>query len=192
MRCADCSRVYGHQLLLLFVRASLRGHREEGGAKRAGRGAQEGCTYSQRTQLEAQHARRRGAPLAHVVLDLRARRRRRASVSSMKWDAHVAGSSGTRVASGQEHASRGSSMELTCEREGSGCVRLRASAGGERRRIAWRQRCGKRVANSRRHGDPCVQLKAADEVGQAREEWDCLDMPGSGGVDRRKHTVGAR
>ena len=33
-------------------------------------------------------------------------------------------------------------------------------------------------ASSRRRGDPGVQLAAADEVGQARAEWEWLDMPG--------------
>ena len=35
-------------------------------------------------------------------------------------------------------------------------------------------------ANSRRHGNPCVQLAAADEAGRARAERECLDIPGFG------------
>ena len=66
--------------------ASLRGRGER-------KGAQEDRTYSQRTQLEAQHqGPPRHARLAHVVLDLRGRTRRPASVSSIKWDEHGAGS----------------------------------------------------------------------------------------------------
>ena len=140
MRCADCSRVYGHQLLLLFVRASLRGHREEGGLKRAGRGAQEGCTYSQRTQLEAQHARRRGAPLAHVVLDLRgAQATAGEHEMGCAWWARAGqgwrmGSSG-RVSRSMAAASPANGREQGCEAEGVGGRRARG-------RIAWRERCG--------------------------------------------------
>ena len=63
------------------------------GSPSRGRGPQGRRTYSQRTQLEAQ---RQGTPrhtrLAHVVLWIcEARRRRRGSVSSVRWDEHGTG-----------------------------------------------------------------------------------------------------
>ena len=56
------------------------------------RGAQEGRTYSQRTQLEAQPARRRGGSPRPTLFSTCVRTRRRPSVSSIKWDEHGAGS----------------------------------------------------------------------------------------------------
>jgi len=69
----------------------------------------------------------RRLPLAHVVLDLRARRRRRASVGSIKWDALVRAN----VGQGWRMDSNGRVSRLlngsggTCEREGAGGARLR-------------------------------------------------------------------
>ena len=107
-----------------------------------GRGGQEGRTYSQRTQLEAQHARSRGAPLAHVVLDLRARRRRRAS---MKWGAHGGLARGKGGEWAAADASRGRWRRPHLRTGGS----RGASHGGSAADLAG-------SANSRRHGDPGV------------------------------------
>jgi len=105
-----------------------------------GRGAQEGRTYSQRTQLEAQHARSRGAPLAHVVLDLRgAQATAGEHEMGCAWWARAGqgwrmGSSG-RVSRSMAAASPANGREQGCEAEGVGGRRARG-------RIAWRERCG--------------------------------------------------
>ena len=83
--CSDCCTSCSGPPVLLpsALRASLRGESR-------GRGDQEGRTYSQRTQLEAQRQNSpQHARLAHVVLDLRGRRRPDER-QQHKWDEHGA------------------------------------------------------------------------------------------------------
>ena len=120
----------GHQVLLR--ERSLRGNGEKGGLRRA---APTRSVHSSRSSSQAAAA----APLAHVVLDLRARRRRRASVSSIKWDAHVRANAGQGWRMGSS-----SSMAAAPASGREQAVRGRgAPSGGERERIARRERCGR-------------------------------------------------
>ena len=92
------------------------------------------------------------------------------------------GSRGARVANGQQRTRLAVDGDgLTCERGGAG-VWPRASAGGEREGASHGGSAADLAssANSRRHGNPCVQLAAADEAGRARAERECLDIPGFG------------
>ena len=94
------------------------------GSPSRGRGPQGRRTYSQRTQLEAQHAKEAAVlPSPTLFLDLRVHRRRRASVSSMKWDAHGGLARGKGGEWAAVDASHGSLMATA--REGAGGVRTR-------------------------------------------------------------------
>ena len=126
------------------------------------KGAQEGRAYSQRSQLEVSSQDAAAAPLAHVVLDLRARRRRRASVSSIKWDAHVRADAGQ----GWRMDSSGRVSRLlngsggTCEREGAGGARPRGTAARAAHRPSHGGSGAGGAGSVRRRGDQGVQLAA--------------------------------
>ena len=107
--------------------------REEKGGL-GGKGGQEGRTYSQRTQLEAQHARGRGDPLRPRCFgsaSARATARERQSQNGMRMVRARAGQGWRRGRSGRVsrlHDGNGRS----CER--SRCEARRRSAGGQRAR----------------------------------------------------------
>ena len=80
-------------------------------------------------------------PFAHVVLDLRARGRRLASVRAKMgcaWCGLVRGKGGEGAAVG---ASRGSTMATAAAASGAG-ARLGGAARGASERVVWRERCG--------------------------------------------------
>ena len=148
--------------------------REEKGGL-GGKGGQEGRTYSQRTQLEAQHARGRGDPLRPRCFgsaSARATARERQSQNGMRMVRARAGQGWGRGRSGRVsrlHDGNGRSCERSrCEarrRSGSGAGE-RASYGGSGARAAD-------FASSRRRGGTGRAARGAHwwrgAAGRARE-----------------------
>ena len=144
------------------------------GSPSRGRGPQGRRTYSQRTQLEAQHAKEAAVlPSPTLFLDLRVHRRRRASVSSMKWDAHGGLARGKGGEWAAVDASHGSLMATA--REGAGGVRTRGV--GRRGRIACRECCGSGGFSEQQASRGSMRAARGGRPGQARAEWECRDKP---------------
>ena len=135
---SDCSTRPGHQECSLCSRASSE---EKGGL--GGKGGQEGRTYSQRTQLEAQHARGRGDPLRPRCFgsaSARATARERQSQNGMRMVRARAGQGWRRGRSGR--------VSRLHDGNGRSCERSRCEAC-----VVWRERCGSGgFASSRRRG----------------------------------------
>ena len=164
-------------LIAALVRAieSALSARERLGKRKGGsggRGGQEGRTYSQRAQLEAQHARGRGDPLRPRCFgsaSARATARERQSQNGCAWCGLVRGKGGEGAAVG---ASRGSTMATAAAASGAGARLGGAAARGPA--SVWRERCGSGgFASSRRHGGTGRAARGAHwwrgAAGRARE-----------------------
>ena len=133
---SDCSTRRASRVL-----CSRASSEEKGGL--GGKGGQEGRTYSQRTQLEAQHARGRGDPLRPRCFgsaSARATARERQSQNGMRMVRARAGQGWRRGRSGRVsrlHDGNGRSSERNrCE------ARRSRGSGSRRACIVWRERCG--------------------------------------------------
>ena len=168
--------------------------REEKGGL-GGKGGQEGRTYSQRTQLEAQHARGRGDPLRPRCFgsaSARATARERQSQNGMRMVRARAGQGWGRGRSGRVsrlHDGNGRSSERNrCE------ARRSRGSGSRRACIVWRERCGSGgFASSRRRGGTGRAARGAHwwrgAAGRAREGAEKPGLTNTKNLDSRKTRV---
>ena len=134
---SDCST---RRAIKSALSARERLRKRKGGS--GGRGVKRAAPTHSGRSLRPSTQEAAAIPFAHVVLDLRARGRRLASVRAKMgcaWCGLVRGKGGEGAAVG---ASRGSTMATAAAASGAGARLGGAAARGASERVVWRERCG--------------------------------------------------
>ena len=165
---SDCST---RRAIKSALSARERLRKRKGGS--GGRGVKRAAPTHSGRSLRPSTQEAAAIPFAHVVLDLRARGRRLASVRAKMgcaWCGLVRGKGGEGAAVG---ASRGSTMATAAAASGAG-ARLGGAAARGPASVVWRERCGSGgFASSRRRGGTGRAARGAHwwrgAAGRARE-----------------------
>ena len=140
---ADCKSALSDCSTRRAIKSALSARERLGKRKggSGGRGVKRAAPTHSGRSLRPSTQEAAAIPFAHVVLDLRARGRRLASVRAKMgcaWCGLVRGKGGEGAAVG---ASRGSTMATAAAASGAG-ARLGGAARGASERVVWRERCG--------------------------------------------------